>query len=947
LNSKTFRPTAWVNHAQSRPDIINSLENTGAVQSGQERKFSLQNFLVPGWKGDGLFTKQALLIKQCYQILLTDAHQKFKTFNNTNKSLKLAVYNDFLMYVNGQNLKCYDIDSFTTFWSNISDEKSPYRKELDDFVTEFCFRAVNIYLFRLKFVIAIGNATAIDVSISNLLNPTSFITKIFPKGGGRELYCEALQTNQYSWYRPEAKLDDTIIKLSSMLPTLSITEIIKLSTPVTNTEHKTEGESDQLEYSHSISHKSFGAFVNELLLFFPAWLHKRNSENKSEHHASANSPSILNCKFTGNSLTSFILSHWLAQEEEIHKIWKEIICPDFINDDACNGQYVKLCHELQFLEYLVKIAQHQNHPPIDFVCEVINEKYRAFYDDPNGQTWMFSSPEAKRNIFYSRIVLNLAQLPAKNPHHFLLTQISNQKKWLTSNGLIYVFSNQKLFIPSHSDKVDSFLKEIKIEAFFSFEGLKGKGEIPNYLYVFSNRPSDATLSLNIGIVPQLEIIKENCYHFKISGELPIFQNFASAVTEFQTFLNSKNPITTSIYQKELEKELLFEFYQDAIVKGKLLHSSSNDPHKITHPQFFKNLTKQCCPLDNFFLIDSIYSSEYGSKDRHLMASSFLGASIQMEERFPVVLIVNRSDATNIKVEIISSEGYNGAVEKYGVALYHYFGLRPKQKDLNINIFREFFNSNIGSQIIQLTLGDSVTKLKSKLNAMLVPKFLGASEKIPPHLEDSLSFLKSSLPQLLATDPAVLKENFTTISPQIAQLTTNFPAHIMGLISYFKVNLKDCLAHFDKKQKYANYNNPAIITPLIKLKSHPIFPSHSDIFIKFLPEGAKLINSLLSETAVKQDGEENNYLEIYAEGVAVVQLHTGPVMINFLNFILKSATGRPLSTILQGLQAPALADLERLLDNFNQLSATLQNIHEQIEAIISSIFIKAISSNINS
>ncbi len=922
-------PLAVSNSSSSQQQIQNDLDN---------KKFAFKDFIIPGWTGDGLLTKNALLIKKCYQTLTDDACKKFVTFNTLNKSLKLAIYNDFLSFVNSQNFKCYEIDNFTVFWNHIQDENSPYKKELELFIREFCFRAVNVYLFRLKFVIAIGNATAIDISINNLLNPTSFITKIFPKGGVRELYCESLQTNQYSWYRPESSFDDLIIKLSTLLPELSITEIIKLSTPVA----AMSGNQlpDSLEYSHSISHKSFGLFINELLLFFPNWLNKKNSETKTSKQ-SHEGPNVLNCKFTGNNLTSFILSHWLAQEEDIDKIWKEIICPDFYNDDASNGQYVKICHELQFLEYLVKIARHQNYRPIEFICDIINEKYRSFYENPNGQTWFFSSAEAKNDIYYSRIVLNLAQLPTKNPHHYLLTQINNQKKSLVANGLIYVFSNQKLFLPSHSDKIESFLKEMKIEAFFDFDGFKGKGEIPNYLYIFSNREQVGAHN-NQEIIPQLQTVKESCFHFKISGELPIFQNFTSVVNELQSFFSSKNSMTTSIYQKEISELITFEFYQDAIVDGKLLHSSSNDPQKITHPQFFKNLTKSCCPLDNFFIIENIQGSDSSFRDKHLITSGFLGVTIRPEERFPIILIINRTNSTNTKIELISSDAYNATLEKYGVALYHYFGLKPKQSDLNINVFREFFNSNIGSQIIQLTLSGAVTKLKSKLNAMLIPKFLGSNEEIPAHIEESISLLKTPLSQILTMHPESLKNSFSLILPQINSLANQFPARIMGLVSYFKINLQNGLQHFDGKQKYINYNNPVIVGPLVKLKSYPIFPKHNDIFIKFLPEGSKYINTQLSNIVIKQDDENNLYIEVYSANIPVLQIYSGPIMISFLEFILNSAIGSSISKILQGLQVPTAEDLNSVLANFNQLAKALEEIYNQTENILSTIIIKSIS-----
>ena len=64
-----------------------------------------------------------------------------------------------------------------------------------------------------------------------------------------------------------------------------------------------------------------------------------------------------------------------------------------------------------------------------------------------------------------------------------------------------------------------------------------------------------------------------------------------------------------MYQKETKHGHRFEYFQDAIVDGRLINSTSKDSSKITHPHFFKNLMKSCNPFDFFFDVRAINLNE--------------------------------------------------------------------------------------------------------------------------------------------------------------------------------------------------------------------------------------------------------------------------------------------------------------------------------------------------
>ena len=84
-------------------------------------------------------------------------------------------------------------------------------------------------------------------------------------------------------------------------------------------------------------------------------------------------------------------------------------------------------------------------------------------EDALGQISIFNIKMEQEPKLYDRIVLSLCQTPKKNPHHLLVTKILKEGESLSNNGYLYVFSNQKLFVPSHSERVEGLLKKIRIQ----------------------------------------------------------------------------------------------------------------------------------------------------------------------------------------------------------------------------------------------------------------------------------------------------------------------------------------------------------------------------------------------------------------------------------------------------------------------------------------------------
>ncbi|MDO9181289.1 MAG: hypothetical protein Q7U04_02720, partial [Bacteriovorax sp.] len=406
-------------------------------------RFNPSEFFIPGWKGEGLITASAIVIKNSLNNLTSDAEELFKKSCATNKSMKLQTYNEFMHFAEYAKIDKNLLGTQNDFWQQMQNESSPLKKHLEDFVRIHCFRAVAIYLFRIKFILDLSKEQNLKVTEDILLNPLSFLGKIFKKDSSTELVCDSLQINQFSWYRPSSEYKESLLKLKEAFENITLTELIKLiSTP------KDDQNYSVRNYSHSLSHLSFGLLVNELLTKFPSWLKSEVKIKPKNPQKVCLLPKTINTRFAGNHVSSFALSHWLAQETNI-KIshWNNLICPEFEGLQFIDGQFLKICQELQFLSFLTRVAVEHKYEIIPFICKIMREKYHTSPDensDHHQVSFLNLGNTSTPEVLYNRIVLNLTELPKNNPHHFLIQQIQAQKSVIHKDGFIFVFTNQKL-----------------------------------------------------------------------------------------------------------------------------------------------------------------------------------------------------------------------------------------------------------------------------------------------------------------------------------------------------------------------------------------------------------------------------------------------------------------------------------------------------------------------
>lgn len=918
MSNSLFNATSWINLQELAYDkqfakAVSTVSQNQAETMGQD--FTPSEFFVPNWKGQSILSQQAIDIAKKIEKLKIDARQKLLE-NSFNPSFQQSIFDEFFEFAHANNLILHNISGQALFWSNLKNPNSPVRQELDHFVEHYTHRVVVVYLYKLKFISLLAESLEIPLTKENLLNANSFIAGIFKQGGSTQLSALALQNNKYSWYLPHQNLAADLIEISPKLLKISITETMKISSFRRSCESETLCFQDN-DYSHALSHQAFGFFINHLMINFPKWLSRDYGSSTLRLTDAGHYPKVVNCKFQGKYLSSLILSHWLAQKACIDEKWDQIICPDCVLDEYNNSDFIRICHELQLMHYLVSFASVQKMDIVSFLCKVMKERLQR-------KVTVGQLPLPLNSVkSYDRIVINL-DLPKNNPHHHLITQIKKQKFSLSPQGLLYVFTNQRLLVPSQKSKVEQLFKDFKLEANFNFEGLKGRGEIAQYLYIFSPIvQSDDQLDV-FSPIPVLRFNagqKESCFTFNFSGELPIFSTFMQMVEEMAKFFKQRQAFSVPFYGQQINDNLHFKFYQDTITDG-TLRSLATDSSVFTHPKFFENITKTCIPLELIFAITALEEQE-------------LPQDLFYKNNLPtVILIVNLTDPKNIKLDFISGESFLAKKKELGVACYRYFGLTPKIKSLNLNLFKEYFDSNIGKQIIQICLTSS-SKLKSQLNALLVPEFFThATIRAPEELLTPLSILSLTNEELLKRDPNTTLTHVQSLRQSIMALAKKYPWEIMGRLSHFKNNIFWCVEKFKRSEaniKTLNFGNPLLYRPLMEVKSCPLM-THPDIHVKLLKE---IEGQYIEQTRLDTDSNDRTIERLVIESGAeeVVAIYASSEILRFLRFIMQNTKNHTLDRVITHLRVPYEKDLKNIISSFFDQEDSFEKLYQSVDGII--------------
>lgn len=916
----------YVNSVLSDPVFENS-------DLSSEQTNAVNKYFIPGWKGESLISKHVKKFLDALKNIHADVEHSFLSSQNLSNKIKSGIFDEFLSYADHKSVNFTEIDDQNKLWRELKNENSKHRKELDQFIKIYTFRISVIFSLKVRFISVLLNKTNIEFDLNKLQYPNSFLTSLFKRGSSKELKSKALEQNIFSWYSPSPQVNNDLQSLYEISHNLSITEIIKnisiQSEKILN--HNTL-------YSHALSHKNFGLFINSLLINFPLWLNNFNHRFNNPFILPKDGMEVISCKFDGDYLESLSLSHWLAQENNKDIRWDQILCPDFKGNDFKTGPYMEIVNELQFLTFLAQIANKQGRETTQFISNVMSGHLHNRKSSSSSQKNLLFNDLNLNNSTYDRVILNITEYPKSNVQHYLINKINAQAQNLKEDGLIYLISSKKLFVASQKTKIESLLKKYKLEGYFDLEELKGKGEVGSHIYIFSKAKHFERMNNRNS--------KQSCFNFRMNGQLNTFQYFNILSKLVQDFFFANLNDIPSMYHKELNGFEL-EFFQDAIVDGRLIHSSSKDSSQITHPQFFNGLMKSCQTFDYFFDIQNADLN----RSEQAVDPIFAFTDVVSKDLAPFVAIVDgRAKDNSVKIEIINSQALESKAYEYGHSVCHYFEITPKWPNMNLDAIRDFFETKIGRQIVDLTFNNEARKAKANLSKLLLPKMFTSNDTIPDHIDAGFKLLKSTDKEILSMHPHQIEKEFAIIERLLGDLAKHYPMNVTGNLATFRRNLMKCIDLFGISQAKGvlNFSNPIVKTPLLLSKTYPIYPNNDDIFLEFHSSAQHIHVPLtkVKNNTTQIDGITRNTLELYSQNELILTMDSDKEMILFLEFILSNCTGRPVSQILQGVQVPRLEDLKNILQAFDSMKRIIMQTSDKIAPLLERILTQSITKTIS-
>lgn len=885
---------------------------------------SMNKFFVPGWRGESLISKNVKEFNETITKIHADVKKNFLEIPFLTSRMKSGIYNEFLSFAEFKAYNFTGIDSIQDFFGEIKNPKSEHKEKLDQFIDIYTLRTCIIFILKIRFISVFAKFNDQKLDNKNLFYPNSFLTSVFKRGSSTELNSDALKQNIYSWYRPDESLANSLKSFYTIIENISITELTKNISIISE---KTLREKS--DYSHSLSQKHFGLFLNSLLINYPIWHQKFNTRFKNSFKVYEDQLEIISTKYDGDYLESVSLSHWLAQEANKSIKWKQIICPSFESGSFDKGLFTKIINELQFLTFLSQIAFEQGKKPVKFICEIMKGHLDNKKDDPFKQKDLFNDQSINKST-YDRLVLNITNYPKSNPQHYILNTINKNIDTIKDNGLIFVVSSKKIFIPSQKSKIESFLKRFNLESSFDFSQIDGKGELGGYLYIFSK---NATINNSND--------KKSFFNFRLSGNLNTFQEFENITKLTQEFFVANQDDVPSIYAKGCNG-FNFEFFQDAIVGGKMIHTSSKDSGKVTHPNFFNNLMKSCTTFDALFNVKQV-------KDELIeLDNDYI--SYNCENLSPHIAIVDMRDKSETMIKIISNKELANAIYLNGKSMCFYFEISAKWPNIDVKSVNLFLKSPIGVQLTDLTFNNKLKRAKANLEKLLLPKFLTSFKSIPEHINVALNCLEMSKDSILEKHPKELQKNFNELSFLLMDLVKDYPQQVISKIATFQLNISSCLALFDLSldKTIINFNNPILKTPLVLAKTSNIYPNNDDIFLEFNSAAtAKTIHSQLTKFKIVSSvtAELKTYqIDLYSNEIKVISLYSDIEMIKFLEFLLSKAIGVTISQVIQGIKVPELENLKSIIESFNQMKSSLSDLNTVITPLTNKLFSNTINNS---
>ncbi len=885
-----------VNLPSFKPFQLKCLKNEG------NQPFNPIHQFIPGWNGNALSSKEAQKLNQSLNEIHFDVKKQLGNLLMLPQKIKSSIFAEFLSFANDNNIITDRIASTHDFFTHLFLEDSPYKDILAQFIEKYSFRVAAIYIYKIRFISVLAQRLDNNLNTHIAYSPNSFLQSIFKRSSQYEIKSTALEANLYSWYRPSDDIKTQIDQLLKLIPELSISDL------VVNFAKAQEKINKSADYSHALSSQSFGLFLNSLLINFPLWLQTHQNKNFSPYRQESTGLEIISSKYVGDFLESISLSHWLAQENNRYLKWEQILCPDFVGVEYETGMFLKLCHELQFLTFLAQIASEQDQEPVKFISTTIQGHLYNKKSFGIKQSSFFSEDLEGACSTYDRLIINLFKYPTNNSYHHLINFIQNEQSHLKETGLLFILSPKKLFIESQKNKLEIFLKNFKLEAILNFEDIKGKGEVPTYLYILSRKNS-----------LHKQNSKESFCHFRFSGELTTFNELDKITELLQNFYLGHLNELPPIYHQEID-QIRIEFFQDALMDGRLLHSTSKDLTKITHPVFFKKLLNSFVSLDTFFQFQKITEKT----DETSLPYKF---ETNVTE-YPLVFIIDYRESNKIKLELIPASSFEAKLYDYGETRCYFIAAKPKWPHFPLNTLREYLNSQLGQQVVNIVFSGEIKEHRHNLSKFLVPHYFNNTQNPPEHIVNSISSYADKLKTYEFGN-----EQYTTLSNEhfefLNNLKNNYPLFVINRIC----DLKNEYVKIYRNLSSSGPNNlifeiPSVSMALSHLPKTNLYPNNQDIFFDFshTQENRNLSQAVMGIKLVARPelGENVSTLKIHLTNDSYLEMTSEKEMILFVQYLINNLQNYPFNKIMTGLKVPCLADLKTLFKNFDNQKHFAEN-----------------------
>lgn len=918
MNKERFSAFNWIQ--DSKQSIINPAPNHSShhttlpsfnpvIASGLKNQNPILQHLTPGWSGQSLCSKNYFKALNFLQILQKDLIVTLKNEVFPPKHQKL-IYKEYQQYHSTSALPHVALEDFNRELKIIGEHNA----NLNGFANYYSARLIMQYFLQLRLLRTIYQKLQLTENIKELLSPPLALNKLFAKSTSKELKARCLETNQYSWYRPAEVRLPQVTMLFNIANLLTFPETLKIL-------HALQKQQDKSEHSHALSHLGLGLLINCLQVNLPKW-HKNQPSSASFSHQPMSIESSL---YLGDFLEELSVSHWIAQENNSHFKWDEILCPHFAAFDLELSPFEFFYNELQQLQLLCDIHPNYDLPLLEFISHVFQRWQKNIYTEQQQTEFFLGDTPVSTNAYFDRVILSHLRGQKNNTHHGLIQKIQNSLHHLREDGYLIILTNQNLYLPSQSQKILNIFKTLTPISTLDLLQVKGKGEAPDYVYVLRKKVGSEINSTS------------SCINstFRFAGNLQSFQNFCYIPSELNNFFERFLKQTPTIFQNNAQSHgnvIHFDFFQSPIINGIQVYSNENDSQQITHPQFLKKLLLNTMPLNYYFSITHLDAKELTESKPIWSHEQKLPLPTEMEDHRDqhnsLILILDLKEVHRPNIELISSKLLLEKIQELGLSECSYYQLTSKFKSVNIDLFTLFINSKIGKQIAGISLIGNKNQVRSKINSLLVPTLI---------LENSFTLVSNKVRDIKDLKMTLDQVNFDTINladlTELLQELALHQAHLDTTIQKTKVEL----AHW----KEIDFNTPNIRKKLLEMELIPLYPNNQEINIEFNCHHNYLKDLIVEKHEMHFDSILSKICLI-SNNNAQVTLSGNSALIIFIHYLLKQLPKMKILDILTKIKVPSAIDCTHLLQIKRNELQTLEQLLSLIQVNIEKLIHKGIN-----